>query len=155
MADDLRELAHRYSETYVSDSRKVNDMTKPAHLRGYAEKVRANRRKKNDEQDDEKENEKQDVADSRNRFDFQGGNQHKDAYISELTWRIDALKKDGLLGNYGYDRDDVAKFAKYYDYPTMREWYEEGDEEVADMFNEFIENDIYADVSLDDYDDDF
>ena len=72
-----------------------------------------------------------------------------------MTWRIDALKKDGLLGNYGYDRDDVAKFAKYYDYPTMREWYEEGDEEVADMFNEFIENDIYADVSLDDYDDDF
>ena len=49
----------------VSDSRKVNDMTKPAHLRGYAEKVRANRRKKNDEQDDEKETEKQDVADSR------------------------------------------------------------------------------------------
>lgn len=55
-SDEMREA--------VNDSR-VNDMTKPARLRGYAEKVRANRRKKNDEQDDEKENEKQDVADSR------------------------------------------------------------------------------------------
>lgn len=50
----------------VNDSQKVGDMVKPVHLRGYAEKVRANRRKKNEETENENEpeNEKQDVADS-------------------------------------------------------------------------------------------
>ena len=49
----------------TNDSAQINDMTKPARLRGYAEKVRVNRRKKNEETENEPENEKQDVADSR------------------------------------------------------------------------------------------
>lgn len=48
----------------VSDSR-VNDMTKPAHLRGYAEKVRANRRKKNVDDESNVDEEKPNVSDSK------------------------------------------------------------------------------------------
>ena len=49
---------------YINDSKKVSDMTSPSRLRGYAEKMRAKRRNKNDEPTDEPLNEKQDVADS-------------------------------------------------------------------------------------------
>ena len=51
------------SNSYIHDSEKVEDMIKPAHLRGYAEKKRAKRREKAEEIE-EAENEKQEVNDS-------------------------------------------------------------------------------------------
>ena len=49
----------------VSDSKRVSDMTKPVHLRGYAERYRQKRREKKENNKEETEDElKQDVADS-------------------------------------------------------------------------------------------
>ena len=102
-------------EEALADSRKVNDMTKPAHLRGYAEKVRANRRKKNDEQDAEKENEKQDVADSRRvrdeygtvaYFTTIGKNKHgEDRYHVEIVNKLDK-------GDFVVDEFDVDNYTE-------------------------------------------
>ena len=50
-------------EEALADSRKVEDMTKPAHLRGYAEKKRKQRREQREENNDEET--KQEVNDSR------------------------------------------------------------------------------------------
>lgn len=50
----------------VSDSRKVNDMTKPAHLRGYAEKYRKKRREQKESyKENEEEKQDKEVSDSR------------------------------------------------------------------------------------------
>lgn len=49
--------------SYIHDSEKVEDMIKPVHLRGYAERVRAKRQKAEEESNTEEE--KQDVTDSK------------------------------------------------------------------------------------------
>lgn len=74
----------------VSDS-KVNDMTKPAHLRGYAEKVRAKRRAKADEPTDEPLNEKQDVADSRDLGYAAYSVFENDEYVEAFYLEFDAI----------------------------------------------------------------
>lgn len=53
-----------WSSEWVSDSR-VNDMTKPIHLRGYAEKMRAKRRNKNVDDEPNTDEEKPNVSDSK------------------------------------------------------------------------------------------
>lgn len=95
----------------VSDS-KVEDMTKPAHLRGYAEKVRANRRKKNEEIENEPENEKQDVSDSRRVRDmvsprhFSKGNTNDSDYCPYVVF------EDGEFVEEFYLDFDAVDFAE-------------------------------------------
>lgn len=73
IAENVADLEFEASDEMkeaVNDSRKVNDMTKPAHLRGYAEKVRAKRRNKNADDEPNTDEEKSNVSDSRIRDGF-------------------------------------------------------------------------------------
>lgn len=123
----------------VSDS-KVEDMTKPAHLRGYAEKYRKKRREQKESyKENEEETQDKEVSDSRKIKDYVVGTKHPQEYFAELRWMLESLKKRGYIDAY-LDDDIIKGFAEYYDYPSLREFNEWGDEEVAAGFDEYLES---------------
>lgn len=123
----------------VSDS-KVEDMTKPAHLRGYAEKYRKKRREQKESyKENEEETQDKEVSDSRRIKDYVVGTKHPQEYFAELCWMLESLKKRGYIDAY-LDDDIIKGFAEYYDYPSLREFNEWGDEEVAAGFDEYLES---------------
>lgn len=124
----------------VSDSKRVSDMTKPVHLRGYAERYRQKRREKKESyKENEEENQDKEVTDSRRIKDYVVGTKHPQEYFAELRWMLESLKKRGYIDAY-LDDDIIKGFAEYYDYPSLRKFNEWGDEEVAAGFDEYLES---------------
>ena len=121
----------------VKDSR-VNDMTKPAHLRGYAEKMRAKRRNKNVEPTDEPENEnqKQDVTDSRRvrdeRQTFKGQYIGDSPFAKQYESFVDELLKSGKMKRGDLSQADIHdKFEE-----EMLETSESGDDFEVWAYND-------------------
>ena len=83
-----------WSSEWVSDSR-VNDMTKPVHLRGYAEKMRAKRRNKNADDEPNTDEEKPNVSDSRIRDGF--ATRYDVAYNEDPYKLAQRIAKNGTI----------------------------------------------------------
>lgn len=62
----------------------------------------------------------------------------KSEYITKLSWYIESLKKEGLVSGW-YDEKTIDAFAKDLDYPSIRDFYEWDEKEVAEEFNKFLE----------------
>ena len=131
--DDLDE---NYDGDDISDSSRVNDMIKPAHLRGYAEKYRQKRRNQknlNKEENFEDENaDKQSVSDSRNR-----------------------KVKDAQYGKYKFDARDKADIMR--DEPNRTDWHKAPNFDGFErMWSEDFGGHIYRDADyIEYYEDDY
>lgn len=133
IAENVADLEFEASDEMkeaVNDS-KVSDMTKPVHLRGYAEKMRAKRRNKNADDEPNTDDEKPNVSDSAVAHYYVRYNQ--DPY--KLAKRI---KERGTVPNYSrhsrLHEDDVADY-------TVFHVFNDGDYKYNDFMNKYGVND--------------
>jgi hypothetical protein len=109
-------ILENFGDYTISDSR-VNDMTKPVHLRGYAEKMRAKRRNKNADDEPNTDEEKSNVSDSRIRdnalpsFDINGftGEPAVAGDYYKLTYGRETIYQDSANEDC-YDEDSAYAF---------------------------------------------
>lgn len=106
-------------------------MTKPAHLRGYAEKVRAKRHQKTEEENTE--DEKQDVADSYRIKDEEYKNELYEEFLHDCYWLADGY---GIRMNHrGLDRDISFSI-----YDSIYWEVERDNSELGFNTNDFVES---------------
>ncbi len=118
IAENVADLEFEASDEMkeaVNDSR-VNDMTKPAHLRGYAEKMRAKRRNKNVDDEPNTDEEKSNVSDSRRIKDSDDeyllqeiANQLEEGYHAgyDPQWDVDITVDGKDISEFNYDDQDL------------------------------------------------
>ena len=122
---------------YISDSRRVSDMTKPVRWKGYAESVRAKRRNKKQEAEEELD-EKQDVADSK----------IEDKLVASKTANPMAENAKGVgfmyKKNYRLNKEDIEELDE-----VVEEWSKEKFGEV--IFDSRKVKDNWEDDGATDY----
>ena len=103
--DDLEENMDYGQGIY--DSNRVSDMTKPAHLRGYAEKYRKKRREQK-ELNKENEEEKQEVNDSRKIKDSGFNAKEIKSVIDELNTLSDLSSSNLIEDDYVMGQGEIV-----------------------------------------------
>ena len=130
MNDPWLVKTHRFSDS------RVNDMTKPVHLRGYAEKMRAKRRNKNADDEPNTDEEKPNVSDSRRvrdeRQTFKGQYIGDSPFAKQYESFVDELLKSGKMKRGDLSQTDIHdKFEE-----EMLETSESGDDFEVWAYND-------------------